>query len=140
MLDFYEESNVDINPSANPTVVPKALVKENDRLNIAEIQMELYALETAHYLDNELVELQVKETLQQEMQSENLPNIPYNSSEEDPDTDYDVEAVNWSLQERLQDPEEAQRIKARLFEGIRPEVLQYDRQVIGDFVSLMKRW
>jgi hypothetical protein len=37
MLDFYEESNVDINLSANPTVVPKALVKENDRLTIAEI-------------------------------------------------------------------------------------------------------
>jgi hypothetical protein len=56
MLDFYEESNVDINLSANPTVVPKALVKENDRLTIAEIQMELHELETAHYVDGDLVQ------------------------------------------------------------------------------------
>jgi hypothetical protein len=68
------------------------------------------------------------------------PHITYNSSEEDPDDDYDLEAVNQALQERYQDPAEALRMKARLFEGVRPEVLQNNRRIIGDFVALMKQW
>jgi hypothetical protein len=68
------------------------------------------------------------------------PHITYNSSEEDPDDDYDVEAVNQSLQERLQDPAKALCMKERLFKGIRPEVLQNNCRIIGDFVALMNKW
>jgi hypothetical protein len=70
MLDFYEESNVDINLTANPTVVPKALVKENDRLTIADIQMELYALETAHYTDGDLVRQQAADLQQEKIEAD----------------------------------------------------------------------
>jgi hypothetical protein len=68
------------------------------------------------------------------------PHISYDPSEEDPEDDYDVEAVNQALQERYQAPAEALRMKARLFEGVRPEVLHNNRRIIGDFVALMKQW
>jgi hypothetical protein len=113
--------------------------------------MELYTLETAHYADSDLVQQQAEDLRQEKIEADaelqmkayaasKHPHISYDPFEEDPEDDYDVEAVNQTLQEQYQAPAEALRMKARLFEGVRPEVLHNNRRIIGDFVALMKEW